>query len=160
MLSTNDELGIVLFKMLVAGLSLAITLPALFNGSYHVFMLTTFVFLLGKLVDSLDSFLRTRRNEMCIIYAIGCVLGVFSLMFCLYYLGAVFEGTLIDGAKVDLIKYPLLNSNFLWLFPSLVSAYYILSDLYHLGCVLYKYYATKKQIIRCQNTDGIVVTKF
>lgn len=152
MFNANDELGVVLFKMLVAGLSLAITLPSLFNGSYHVFMLTTFVFLLGKLVDSLDSFSRARRKEMCVIYAIGCVLGIFSLMFCLYYLGAVFEGALIEETQDGLTKYPLLNTDILWLFPSLASAFYIVADLYHLGCVLYKYYATKKQIIKCQNS--------
>lgn len=151
MFNTNDELCIVLFKMLVAGLSLAIILPSLLNGSYEIFMLTTFVFLLGKLVDSLDSFLRTRRKAMCIIYAIGCVLGIFVLMFCLYYLGAVFENAVVKGTEVDLSRYPLLNSYVLWLFPLLSSSFYILADLYHLVCVLCKYYTTKKQTIKHHN---------
>lgn len=151
MFSTNDELSVVLFKMLVAGLSLAITLPSLFSGSYHIFILTTFVFLLGKLVDSLGSFISSSRQTLCVIYAIGCIIGILSLMFCLYYLGAVFDGTLIEGAKVDLTKYPLLNGDALWLFPSLASAYFIITDLYNLGCVLYKYYSTKKHIIKYKN---------
>ena len=151
MYSANDELSVVLFKMLVAGLSLAITIPSLLSGSYHVFILTTFVFLFGKLVDSLDSFIRSYRKEMNIIYAIGCILGILSLMFCLYYLGAVFDGTLVGGTEIDLSKYPLLHGITLWLFPFLVSAFYIITDLYHLGCVLYKYYSTKKRTIKHQS---------
>lgn len=151
MQNTNDELSVVLFKMLVAGLSLAITIPSLFSESYHIFMLTTFVFLFGKLVDSLDSFIRANRKEMSIIYAIGCILGILSLMFCLYYLGAVFDGTLNANEESDMSKYPLLDGITLWLFPFLVSAFYIITDLYHLGCVLYKYYSTKKRTIKYQD---------
>lgn len=144
---TNDELSVVVFKMLAGGLSLAITIPSLLSGSYHIFMLTTFVFLFGKLVDSLDSFFRAWRREMCIIYVTGCVLGILSLLFCLYYLGAVFDGALAGGTS-DLSRYPLLHGITLWLIPFLVSAFYVITDLYHLGCVFYKYYSTKKHTIK------------
>lgn len=70
MLNTDDDLSVVLFKMLVAGLSLAITLPSLVNEEYHIFMLTTFVFILGKLIDDLDGFLRSDNEVKCLICAI------------------------------------------------------------------------------------------
>lgn len=142
MFSTKDDFSVVIFKMLVAGLSLAITLPSLITGSYHVFILTTFVFILGKLVDSMDNFIKASRREVCIIYAIGCILGILSLMFCLFYLGLLFDNT----------NNLLINGKFLWLIPFLVSAFYIIADLYYCACVMYKYYATKKQIIEYQKS--------
>lgn len=140
MFGTKDDFSVVIFKMLAAGLSLAITLPSLIMESYHVFILTTFVFILGKLVDSMDNFIKARRRELCIIYAVGCILGILSLMFCLFYLGLVFDN----------VNNLLLDSIFLWLIPFLVSAFYIIADLYYCSCVMYKYYATKKQIIKYQ----------
>lgn len=140
MFSTKDDFSVAIFKMLVAGLSLAITLPSLITESYHVFILTTFVFILGKLVDSMDNFIKASRSEVCIIYAVGCILGILSLMFCLFYLGLLFDNT----------NNLLINSKFLWLIPFLVSAFYIIADLYYCMCVMYKYYATKKRIIEYQ----------
>lgn len=150
MSSTKDDLSVVLFKMLVAGLSLAITLPSLITEAYHVFMLTTFVFILGKLVDSLDNFIKASRREVCVIYAVGCILGIVSLMFCLFYLGLMFDNSVTKEIQNDNSNNLLLNGISLWLIPFLVSAFYIIADLYYCSCVMYKYYATKKQIIKYQ----------
>ncbi len=140
MFSTKDEFSVVVFKMLVAGLSLAITLPSLITESYHVFILTTFVFILGKLVDSMENFIKASRREVCIIYAFGCILGILSLMVCLFYLCLLFDNS----------NNLMPNGIILWLIPFLVSAFYIIADLYYCSCVMYKYYATKKQIIEYQ----------
>lgn len=173
----NNSLSIELFKVLAAGLSLAIALPALANKSYHIFMLTTFVFLFGKLIDSVESFFATNQKSMHILYASGCLLGVLSLMFCMYYLGIIIDdvndnssaniiittisnmpkndtNVAIDTGKTLGSNIPkfflLLKNNILWLFPFLASAFYVLVDIYHLVCVLYKHYLTKIHVLKYQ----------
>lgn len=155
---TKNEIVLGLFKMLVAGFSMAISLPAAINANvknYSIFILTIFVFVFGKLIDSLESFFCATDKFYMILYGIGCIIGLLFMIYSLYFMGAVFNSMNSSVALYQfddinymetLKEYPLLGEKIMWNVPIVVSAYYVLLDLFCVLSAFLKYHFTKKCI--------------
>lgn len=138
--NTTSEIVINLFKMLATGLSLAIALPAAFSDNYNVFILTVFVYIFGKLIDSVSLFFHDIVPHLRIIHGLGCFIGVISLVYCLYFMSAVSElfgmGGSVDNIQTVLLHYPLLNNEILITAPILIMVLYFLADFW---CMIYSF---------------------